>query len=255
MSFVRFEKGRFVIDPTELLRLYGQPKHRPQVQAEINEPVVSERVMLSVTLSSLIEAVTSVQQERLIDRLLAILKFAQSPEFPGRLAERLAQSLGFILVKAVTEGCTTIKIEVSRAQADEIVRAFRAGGFDDIGVIAVDEAELKPGASVPNARGIDPGAQSAKADFAKAWRAAARREMYVRPWRRLRWLFSPSVRLSPLAHVIGESDDALADSHSCATGPHTDASAFGFSVAGCGCRDCHGRSPVSRRRPSLCLCC
>ena len=62
-----------MIDPTELLRLYGQPKHRPQVQAEINEPVVSERVMLSVTLSSLIEAVTSVQQERLIDRLLAIL--------------------------------------------------------------------------------------------------------------------------------------------------------------------------------------
>jgi hypothetical protein len=207
VSFVRFTKGRFVIDASELIRLYGHPHQdhpAPEPEPVAQRPAGSGRVVLSITMASLIEAVTASQQDRLIDSVLSVLKATQPVQFLERLTERLADSLGYVIVRSVQEGCTTLQLEVSRLQAKEILGAFRSGEFADVGVISVEESD--PGAFEKRGFRIDPNSPGARENLAKQWREAVRREGYIRPWRRLLWLFSPAVRLSPLAHVIGDSD-------------------------------------------------
>lgn len=207
ISFLRFEKGKFCVSIPALIILYGRPgvEQPVRIDPESEPQGDSDRTVLAITLPTPLEAITSEQQDRLIDRLLAVITAALPRGLIERLAERLAESVGYVLVKAVTEGCTTIKIEVSRAEADQILRAFREGQLADAGVIAVDEQRSRVR---PRSRGtlIDPLENDARQKFVMAWKAAARRDAMIRPWRRLRWLFSSAVRLSPLAQVIGDSD-------------------------------------------------
>jgi hypothetical protein len=206
VSFLLFEKGKFCVSVAALIALYGRPGVEQPVSSDLESQGDSDRTILAITLPTPLEAITSEQQDRLIDRLLAVITAALPRGLIERLAERLAESVGYVLVKAVTEGCTTIKIEVSRTEADQILRAFREGQLADAGVIAVDQQRGPVRLPAPGTL-IDPLSSDAHRQFTAAWKAAARRDGMIRPWRRLRWLFSSAVRLSPLAQVIGDSDE------------------------------------------------
>lgn len=115
-------------------------------------------------------------------------------------------------VPKVEEGCTTVYLRTTDGGAQKIVSAFHNGELASAGVVAT----TKPAGAVGR-RFFGPFSP----DVALAWepdsdagrrirrslRAALWRERGMRPWRRLRYLFSPSVARSPLWHTIAASDD------------------------------------------------
>jgi hypothetical protein len=54
---------------------------------------------------------------------------------------------------------------------------------------------------------IDLAQRDALDRFRQAWRRAIHIEWAIRPWRRLRWLVSPSIHSSPMARVISDSNE------------------------------------------------
>lgn len=115
-----------------------------------------------------------------------------------------------IVVARVREGCTENTILVSRERADQILAWFAQS--KELGsVTAVEVATLPPEGSLARrlfleGPPIDIGRPDAADRFEEAWRRAVHIESVVRPWRRLRWLFSPKIRSAPIARVIGDSD-------------------------------------------------
>jgi hypothetical protein len=115
-----------------------------------------------------------------------------------------------IVVARVREGCTEITIRVSREKADEILRLFASRRLPDtvddvVETIApaegsIDSVLVLDGPPIDLARG------DALQRFEPIWRRALRLEALIRPWRRLRWLVSPSIHKSPIARVLGDSN-------------------------------------------------
>ena len=113
-----------------------------------------------------------------------------------------------IVVAKVREGCTEITILISPERADEIVKLFASRGLPST-VEAVDETATEgPMARIFLLDGppIDLARADALAQFAPVWGKALRLEALIRPWRRLRWLASPSIRTSPIARVLSDSN-------------------------------------------------
>ena len=114
-------------------------------------------------------------------------------------------------IAKVAEGCIEITVRVSVRDVDRIIAAASAGGVPP-GVMSVRETEL-PAASRVRQRligddlVIDFGSAGAFDQFRKVWLAQRRIELVLRPWRRLWWLASPSVKTSPIAGVIRESGE------------------------------------------------
>jgi hypothetical protein len=129
---------------------------------------------------------------------------------------RAAIEIEVFRLRAVQEGCTELVLELTREEGDALRKAFERGDLRDAGVLAVRElpAPRRDGLARylwVDGPEIDPRAANAEALLADVWRRAVWREVLTRPLRRLRWLFSRSVRFSPIAHVIEESDrDAYA---------------------------------------------
>ena len=114
-----------------------------------------------------------------------------------------------IVVARVREGCTEHTLLVPGAQAAQIIARFPVPPASGARV-EVREVVLPPCGSLARSLhlsgpAIDLGAPGAAGRFEKAWRRAVRIESFVRPWRRLRWLVSPSLRRSPAAQMVGES--------------------------------------------------
>jgi hypothetical protein len=115
-----------------------------------------------------------------------------------------------IVVARVREGCTEITIRVSREKADEILRLFASrrlpATVEDVVETtaaegAIDSVFVLDGPAIDLARG------DALERFQPIWRRVLRLEALIRPWRRLRWLAAPSIRLSPIARVLSDSND------------------------------------------------
>jgi hypothetical protein len=116
-----------------------------------------------------------------------------------------------IAVSRVNEGCTEVTILVSRQEATEILSMVARHGPPSR-VLSVKEARIPRKGSLERKLWLDgPSIDLARADaldrFAETWRRAMRIEWAIRPWRRLRWMVSPSIGSSPLARVMSESNE------------------------------------------------
>jgi hypothetical protein len=116
-----------------------------------------------------------------------------------------------IVVARAREGCTEITILAPRQEVNNIIA--RSANRNPIGTaLELNETSIPPkGLAVRSLLFdgvvIDLGRFDTLDRFEKAWRRAVRIESFIRPWRRLRWLTSPSVGSSPIARVISESNE------------------------------------------------
>lgn len=186
LALVVVNKGRFnIVDANTILTLFGNEE---SVQAD----APPGNAILNVTWR---EPPESFPRERL-------LQFAE-----------ILRNHGFQVseVGRVEEGCTTISITTTRRDAARILIAFQHGELAEAGVLAICEERSKAEHGQPDLESLASGHDSAKSVGNKALEAqlsrALRREALMRPWRRLRYLFSVSVANSPLWHTLAESDN------------------------------------------------
>jgi hypothetical protein len=116
-----------------------------------------------------------------------------------------------IVVARASEGCTQITVLVPRQNADETVARFTEQNSVSA-VLEVKETFMPPKRSILrglllDGPAIDLGRPEGLDRFEKVWRKAVRIESVIRPWRRLRWLASPSIHSSPIARLIADSND------------------------------------------------
>jgi hypothetical protein len=78
ISFLRFEEGKFTVSIPALIALYGRPElEQPvHIDPESDPEGDSGRTVLAITPPTPLEAITSDQQDRLIDQLLALITAA-----------------------------------------------------------------------------------------------------------------------------------------------------------------------------------
>ena len=104
----------------------------------------------------------------------------------------------YTIIKTIKEGCTTIELQIEAGTADALVDLFRRGSLTELGVLQVKIV----GAAEP----VRSDNGNAEQVFTRSIRSAVRRELWLRPWRRLRFLPFPGLKDSPIASVIMESD-------------------------------------------------
>jgi hypothetical protein len=118
----------------------------------------------------------------------------RQPEARRQEALRLLRDL-----KNLKESSVQLTVRMSSELAAEFEKAFQEGKLNS--VISLDATYdgfeiAKPAEDVV----------ALERDARRIWSQISRRESLLRPWRRLRWLFSPNVDGSPLARAISESD-------------------------------------------------
>jgi hypothetical protein len=212
IGFVGFEKGRFTIDTSALLRLANSST--PDADG-LAHSTSSKMPPLATARARLV----SITSDRDIEQW--------SDEDKSRVLEVLRQrGVSGFNISRIVEGCTTITFELPAEDAERLMRAFEDGALAEAGVIGLTSRDVplvssgRFGRALFSVLGIVP-SRTQRADgawavdfedgyapiaFARGWQAALRREAFRRPWRRFRWLLSPHVRFSPLMHVIAESD-------------------------------------------------
>jgi hypothetical protein len=116
-----------------------------------------------------------------------------------------------ILTKA-REGCTEIRVLVPREDIDNIVGLIAREISAEL-ILEDDDDTARPATKnlerglLPKGPPIDLGQPDAFDQFRNVWHRAVLIESVMRPWRRLRWLASPSIHSSPIARVISESNE------------------------------------------------
>jgi hypothetical protein len=189
-SFVKMRDGHWIVDPNRLVEMYERSQRGERLRSASVEQL-PRMVRLELVLEQPIETL--------------------SPEELEIQIRKLVEAQKYTLIGA-GEGCTRIVIEVTSEQASRIRAAFASGDVQFTGLIEVREVEA---ASTPaiikrfagKGESIDPTTPDTTKHFRVSWRKIMAREEFVRPWRRLRFLFSTDVRSCPLAHVISESND------------------------------------------------
>jgi len=121
--------------------------------------------------------------------------------------------VGNIKVKVVRVKESSIEVTalVAPQEAAEIIARFVRSKPTDA-VVEVKETVIPTKGSIArhlllDGPIIDLGQSDALERFGRVWQRAIRIESAIRPWRRLRWLASPSVRSSPICRVIQDSND------------------------------------------------
>ena len=108
-------------------------------------------------------------------------------------------------IELAREHCTEIALRVSGKEALRIHRAFEHGELP-AEVISLTTEPVRGRVHATTRDDDVPKQIDAETAFESIWQTVVRRERIVRPWRRLRWLLSPAIAFSPLAHVLHESD-------------------------------------------------
>ena len=129
----------------------------------------------------------------------------------GMLSEReqteALSLLGGGGIVGATSECTTIRIEVPQATADRLLDAFRAGRLRG-DIVMVREVEVIGRTIFEPRRPDDLDDEPAlERSFRSSWRYIQFRRAFGEPFRWLRSLMSLNVAVSPLAHVIRDSDN------------------------------------------------
>lgn len=142
-----------------------------------------------------------------VSDIAALIKWllAQYPDEERRFyIGKIAADAGFGLVDARFE-CITIDIEVRREIAERLLEDFRLERTPPE-IIMVREAPTTRHSLVPLPRPAHVSNTSFDdEEFARWWRRIQLRQSIIEPWRRLRWLLSPIVSVSPISHNIYES--------------------------------------------------
>jgi hypothetical protein len=193
-SLIVLNKGRFnVINAETLLDCFGtdadrqQAVHRPESRGPERE-----NASLSVTWS---EAPESFPREQL-------LRFAN-----------ILRSHGFEVqeLRRAEEGCTTISITTATDDARKILIAFRRGEFKQTGIVSIEAGPMPEsservfGLAKQDSVARHAGPRTAL-PIERQLSRALKTEALLRPWRRLFYLYSPSIANSRFWHVIAESD-------------------------------------------------
>jgi hypothetical protein len=186
-EFIKKRSSGWVVDPDSLAALYVRCQRGEQLTSQ-SIPARAKTVLIELVLDA--------------DRELL------SPVELGERLSALVRNGEYRLLKE-SEGCTRIVIQVTPEQAENI-RASFASGVRFPGLIGIREADkirqpLDSQSSRVAGHLINANVQHAGEEFKVAWRRVVAHEELVRPWRRLRYLYTSDVRSCPLAHVIGYS--------------------------------------------------
>lgn len=186
-SFVVCRQGTWIVDAGRLARSYEASKTGRPLRADT-------------------DGHRTVRLELILDQPFDSLS-------PGDLEQTLARLVGerkYRLI-AESEGCTAVTIEVDAEGAEDLNEKPDAPTAGESRLIAICDRTGESGSIVerlsPAPVLIDPMAPDHSERFRREWRRARLREGIVRPWRRLRFVFSPDVRSCRLAHVIAESGE------------------------------------------------
>lgn len=160
--------------------------------------------------------------EGLLERILATKgplneKTRLSITFPNHEAikspEALAALRQFIVFGDVRlvdcrEGCVELVIDLRREDAERLLAAWRTGELAHLGVAQVRTSGEVGAVSrfAPRPVDVRSGAGDDAEEVKRFFKVAGRIEAVRRPLRRLRWLLSPSIARSPIAHTLAESD-------------------------------------------------
>lgn len=194
-SLIVLNKGRFnIADNQTLLDCFGTDTDRRQAAPRPERSSRErENAILSVTWSEPPESFTREQ----------LLRFAN-----------ILRSHGFDVkeLRRAEEGCTTISITTTTDDARNILIAFRRGEFEQTGIVSIEARPLP----TPSNRALDfanhdsaalrQGEPGRALPIERQLSRALRTEALLRPWRRLFYLYSPSIAHSRFWHVIAESD-------------------------------------------------
>lgn len=193
-SLVVLNKGRFnIVDTETLLDCFGTHEDgRQAAPRPAGRSLDGENAILSVTWS---EPPESFSREQL-------LRFAN-----------ILRSHGFEVkeLRRAEEGCTTISVTTTTDDARDVLIAFTRGAFDQTGIVSMEARPLAgPSERVPGLTkqdSADPQVRpGAVVPIERQLSRALKTEALLRPWRRLFYLFSPSIGNSRFWHVIAESD-------------------------------------------------
>lgn len=128
-----------------------------------------------------------------------------------RILAEAVRRFGVVKIKKASEGCTTIYLQIEPDQERALRAAFENGELEYLGVtLLVEPKALEDDDSQPSAGDITTASQSevlTPSDLERNLRGALRTAALLRPWQRLRYLFSPSLATSPLWRTIWESDE------------------------------------------------
>jgi hypothetical protein len=193
-SLIVLNKGRFNLTDIEtLLDRFGTDADRRQAapRPERSSPK-RENTILSVTWSEPPESFTRQQ----------LLRFANILRSHGFEVKELLRA---------EEGCTTISITTTTDDARNILIAFGRGEFEQTGIVSIEARPLR----TQSERALDFAKEDSAARDGEPGRVlpierqlsrALKTEALLRPWRRLFYMYSPSIANSRFWHVIAESD-------------------------------------------------
>lgn len=188
-------KGRFsIVDYLVLLKTYGDPKRNRKEQMRDRRPDRDES-------DGIVGITWDVPPEYWDERRMK--------DFIDRMRRR-----GFkvLIVKEVNEGCTTVVLETTPEGVQAILSAFREDELAELGIIWV-AVPSSPAHTRIQKRAfgdqleISLDEPRANQLIERQLKIATRKEQLIRPWRRLRYFFTPSVARSPLWHTISQSDE------------------------------------------------
>jgi hypothetical protein len=194
-SLLTRNKGKFsIVDHRVLLKTYGDPKRNRKEQMRERRPDRDES-------DGIVGITWDVPPEYWDERRMK--------DFIDRMRRR-----GFkvLIVKEVNEGCTTVVFETTPEGVQAILLAFREDELAELGIIGV-AVPSSPAQTRIQKRAFgdqlaisldEPGANQL---IERQLKVATRKEQFIRPWRRLRYFFTPSVARSPLWHTISQSDE------------------------------------------------
>jgi hypothetical protein len=147
------------------------------------------------------------------DVVIEIIVQSNSPK-PG-LSERERREWLMDLVRkgsfqfGKSESSLKITLALTPEQANDIILRYRNGELEKAGIVALrqlgmPESRLMRKIAIPTG---DIAVESGDLDMRlrRAWKIARVVEALILPIRRLRWLFSPEIRCTPLANVFAEA--------------------------------------------------